>query len=370
MSGTPKVRLRSVALVWGAAIGYTLLWSALGPRLIGVPAPPRRAVVEAVVLLVVWAAVTPVILRSAARLPLRRKRLAPVLAAHLALATSLIFALNLIGPLASGLLVGEPLPLDAVWHEGIRQFAVCYHLALPVYALILGVGYYLHAQQARRAERLRAERLRADLAEAQLRALRLQLEPHFLFNALNALGSLILTGRQQDAFEATGQLGDLFRAMLAADRRPEVALQEELELTAAYVAIEQLRLGERLRLRWEIADGLSAAQLPPFLLQPLVENAVRHGIGRRTDGGRLIVRADAVGERLRLEVADDGAGIAEVGRPQSRGGGIGLDNTRRRLAHLYGDAQRLELARSGEWTCVRVELPLRLAGPPAAEAAA
>ena len=122
-----------------------------------------------------------------------------------------------------------------------------FHLALIVYAFILGAGHYLRTLDIRRREQLRAERLRADLASAQLRALTLQLQPHFLFNALNAVGALIITERNREAFEVVGRLGELLRALLAIDRREEVSLREEIELAEAYVAIEQARLGDRLR---------------------------------------------------------------------------------------------------------------------------
>jgi LytS/YehU family sensor histidine kinase len=230
-----------------------------------------------------------------------------------------------------------------------------YHLALIVYVFIVGVGHYLPARAAHRAEELRAERLRASLAEARLRALQLQLEPHMLFNALNAIGALVITGRKDEAFDAVGRLGDLLRAVLATETQQEVSLREELRLTQSYLAIEQARLGDRLDARWEIAPGIEAARIPPLLLQPLVENAVRHGVARKVEGGRVVVRADRVGERLRLEVRDDGPGVAAF--TGAGGNGIGLENARRRLEQLYGSEHRLDLERSGEWTRVCLELP-------------
>jgi two-component system sensor histidine kinase AlgZ len=236
-----------------------------------------------------------------------------------------------------------------------------------VYAFILGAGHYLRTLDVRRQEAMRAERLRADLASAQLRALTLQLQPHFLFNALNAVGALILTERHREAFDMVGQLGDLLRVLLAIERREEVSLREELELTEAYVGVEQARLGDRLRVSWDVAQELGGAQVPPMLLQPLVENAVRHGVAPKPGGGRLTISAHRRDATLVLTVVDDGPTGAS--RPPSSEGaqspplttGLGLDNTRRRLAHLYGDATRLDLSRDGGWTRVVVEVPYHLA---------
>ena len=139
-------------------------------------------------------------------------------------------------------------------------------------------------------------------------------------------------------------------------------LREEADLARAYLAIEQVRLGERLRATWEVAPDAAGAAVPPMLLQPLIENAVRHGVERRADAGRVVIRASRAGARLRLEVCDDGPGAAEErggGNPPGAGG-VGLENTRQRLAHLYGAEQRVEMARVEEWTRVVVELPFRI----------
>jgi two-component system LytT family sensor kinase len=344
-----------LVLVWGTAIGYVLLVTAVGARLRG-GAPPAPQLVEQIVLLVLWAAGTPPILWSARRFPLDRDRIRRV-AVHLALAGGFILAINLLAPLVRMILLGETLHLGAAWRYGSVAFVQMYHLALIVYAFILGIGHYLQMLESRRTEELRAERLRTSLVEAQLRALQLQLEPHMLFNALNAVGALVLTDRKSEAFDVIGRLGDLLRAVLAAETRQEVSLREEIDLTRAYLSIEQARLGDRLDVRWEIAPDAEVARIPPLLLQPLVENAVRHGVARRVEGGHLVVRAQRVGERLRLEVRDDGPGAEATGA--APGTGIGLENARQRLKQLYGTEQRLTLERTGDWTRAVLELPFR-----------
>jgi two-component sensor histidine kinase len=358
--------VRVIAGLWAAAIVYTVAISALAARIpgIGLGAP----IVEQIILLLLWGAATPAILWSAERLPLDRRRWLANGVAHGVIATAFIVALNLVAPAVTRLVLGEPFDAAAVWRYGIAQLVRVFHLALIVYAFILGAGHYLRTLDIRRAEQLRAERLRADLAAAQLRALTLQLQPHFLFNALNAVGALIITERNREAFDMVGRLGELLRALLAMERRDEVSLREELELAEAYVAIEQARLGDRLAVRWDVAADVRGALLPPMVLQPLLENAIRHGIARASCGGTLAIVARRDGGRLALEIRDDGVGPPDgTSGDAARGSGVGLGNTSRRLAHLYGADQRLELTRDGGWTRVRVELPFHVmaSAPPA-----
>jgi two-component system sensor histidine kinase AlgZ len=190
--------------------------------------------------------------------------------------------------------------------------------------------------------------------------LTLQLQPHFLFNALNAVGALVITERNREAFEVVGRLGELLRALLAIERREEVSLREELDLVESYLGIEQARLGNRLRVQWDVAPDVVSAQLPPMLLQPLVENAIRHGVSRSPDGGRLTIIARRQDTRLALEVCDDGPGPSGSRAPLESGSGVGLEKTRQRLSHLYGDASRVELVRDGDWTRLHVELPFHV----------
>src|SRR6185295_18253687 len=150
----------------------------------------------------------------------------------------------------------------------------------------------------------------------------------------------------------------LLRGVLATEQRREVPLAEELELAEAYLAIEQTRLGGRLRSTWEIGPETAGALLPPMLLQPLVENAIRHGISPKPEGGRLVVSASVVEGRLRLEIKDDGAGLDDAA--VDKRAGVGLENTRRRREHQYGSAQRLGLNQIEGWTRVLGELPFHV----------
>jgi signal transduction histidine kinase len=206
---------------------------------------------------------------------------------------------------------------------------------------IHAIGYFVEARQ-REAQ---AARLAAQVAEARLSALRMQLHPHFLFNSLNAITVLV---RDQDTVNAARMLdllSDVLRQVLRADQAHETSLGAELDFLERYLAIEQVRFSDRLKVRFDVDEDLRDAAVPAFVLQPLVENALRHGIARRVDGGTVEVSARREGDALVLSVTDDGPGAADAdaaGQPPS-GNGLGLANTRERLTTLYGERASLEL---------------------------
>jgi signal transduction histidine kinase len=280
---------------------------------------------------------------------------------HLALHIGASFNLALLHLLASVLLqdllhaaAGEPY---AVLTGLVDNFTVQYHWNVVVYWGILGVAHAREYHRDREEHRLRAARLAARLAQARLQALTLELRPHFLFNALNAIAELI--HEDPDAAERMVQgLGDLLRRTLETDGAQEVPLHRELDLTADYLSIERARFQDRLRVEYDVTPDARAARVPPMLLLPLVENAVRHGLAQRGGAGCVGIRARRVGERLELEVWDDGAGLAD--RKETERRGIGLDNTRERLSQLYGSVSTLELvARDPRGVMARVTVPFR-----------
>jgi LytS/YehU family sensor histidine kinase len=206
-------------------------------------------------------------------------------------------------------------------------------------------------QEALRAERERALRAEATANQARLDALRWQLNPHFLFNALNGISTLVVEGRSAQAATMISRLGNLLRSTLE-QSTDELSLGAELELVRQYVDIEQARFGDRLAFDVSVGADAWSGRVPVMLLQPLVENAVRHAIAPRERGGRIVVGANRVGDDLELFVEDDGPGL-----PQSNGaaGGIGLTNVRQRLERLYGRRQRLDFSR-GELGGLRVSI--------------
>ena len=212
-------------------------------------------------------------------------------------------------------------------------------------------------QQALIAERERAVRAETLAQKAQLDALRWQLNPHFLFNALNAISTLVIDGRSHEAAAMIARLGDLLRSTLELPAEVEIPLASEIELMRRYLDLEQVRLGERLSIDVSVDDDAWKARVPSLLLQPLVENAVRHAIAPRTRGGRINVSAQRVDGRLALSVEDDGPSMRED-ELTANIPGIGLSNTRERLRHLYGEAQLVALDRGALGGLrVRLELP-------------
>jgi two-component system LytT family sensor kinase len=215
------------------------------------------------------------------------------------------------------------------------------------------VEYYRRAQDRERV----AAQLRAQLSHAQLQALRAQLHPHFLFNTLNGIATLM----HRDVREADRMitdLADLLRATLQHTGTHEIALGDELALLQRYLAIEGTRFRDRLTTTYEIAPDVVDALVPQFLLQPLAENAIEHGIAPRPGPGHVVIGAARVDGQVHLTVRDDGLGLRSAA---SHGHGVGLANTRARLVELYGSAQRLTLegASASGGACVTVVLPYR-----------
>lgn len=212
----------------------------------------------------------------------------------------------------------------------------------------------------------RAEAQQRELLAAQLRALRSQLQPHFLFNTLHAIG---VTARQ-DGATATRMLallGDLLRQTLREREGPLVSLAEERQLLQPYLELQQMRFADRLRVQVDLPPEVLVAAVPDLLLQPLVENALQHGIERRPDGGEVRIAARRFGDRLELQVRDDGPGAGEGQRPE----GIGLGSTRARLQALFGAAASVHLdTRPDGGTTATVVLPFREHAVTAADHAA
>jgi sensor histidine kinase YesM len=231
---------------------------------------------------------------------------------------------------------------------------------------VFGYGAMVAAVTASDAQRLArghaeaASTLSLQLAGAQLDALRAQLHPHFLFNAMNTVGMLIRRDDRDEAVEAIAALGGLLRHVLD-DARRDVPLHVEIDFVRQYLQLEQLRFGDRLSARFDVAPTAKEVLVPSLILQPLVENAVRHGVGRRSAPGRIRVAARVDGVTLTVAVTDDGPSFD--GR-EAHQDGVGLRNTRARLATLFGDSSAFDLRRGGDGTVATLRLPVRYAKPP------
>ncbi len=223
-----------------------------------------------------------------------------------------------------------------------------FHQNVMTYWTILGVVFAVrlyHRYQEREKQALRLElsasELRTQLMRAQLSALKMQLQPHFLFNTLNAIMVLVRQQKSRDAEETLERLSDLLRCVLDDVEAQEVPLRRELEYIELYLSIEQVRFQDRLRIEIAVDPAVLDAAVPHMGLQPIIENAVRHGIGRRSAAGRIEIAAARVSGRLEVRIRDDGPGLAPG--PAAGARGIGLTNTRARLSQLYGESARLTL---------------------------
>jgi anti-sigma regulatory factor (Ser/Thr protein kinase) len=338
-----------------------------GSLMRGAPGDLENALVFSVLPWVPAALLAPAVVWCGRRVPLDRGRRRRAVAMHVAAMLAFI-ALH---EVAAALVV---LPWMSIPFGGMllaKQLTFRSALDAAVYAAIVGVTHAARATREAREREQAAARLEAGLAEARLAALRAQLDPHFLFNTLNAVSALALRGDGERVVQALSTLSDMLRTTLGGAPTQEVALADELALLDRYLDIQRLRFSDRLTVERDVSEDALGAAVPAMLLQPLVENAVQHGVAARPGPTRIAVRAARVGDSLRVEVRDGGPGFpraAPDGESPNGGSpdgarareGIGLANTRERLAQLYGDAQRLECRNvEGGGALVAVTLPFR-----------
>ena len=316
-----------------------------------------------------WALLTPLVIQLVRRTR-AGERFRPVTLAVLAAGGVVIAALQVALEYGADhlvvLLSGDPSVSVGVWLSGgVREAALDLAYLVPrkigfsfitfcaLVVVVLAADYY----RLFRDRELRAARLEGALARAQLRALQAQLQPHFLFNTLNTIASLI-PEEPAAAEELVESLGELLRAALRDGGRDEITLRQEIDLLDQYLAIQARRFHDRLRIERIFAPDLGDAMVPPLILQPLVENAIRHGVAAREGRGTVRVRTERSGESLLLAVEDDGPGFEPIGGGASEG--VGLANTRARLEQLYGAKGALETGNlPGGGAYVGVRLPLR-----------
>ena len=318
-----------------------------------------------------WALLAPVIFWLCRRFPLDRrfrlKSLALYCFCGLVLA-SVHAAMCGLAAVFQAWLQAQP----AVWGAEFRKLlAGRGHYNLAVYAVIVSAWYAWDYRRKLRERELQAADLAARLAQAQLHALRMQLNPHFLCNALNAVSSLMLTDVTA-ANKMLSRLAELLRLALENSDKPEITLQQELRMLERYLEIEQIRFGDRLEVRTELDPGTLDAAVPNLILQPLVENAIRHAIEPSESLGRIELRALRDNGNLVMQVSDNGGGGGAPDRMRHpsrdrQSTGIGLRNTRERLRKIYGEMQRFELIENaGGGVTARLSIPFRVAAPPEA----
>lgn len=304
-----------------------------------------------------WALFVPFLQWFAHRFPLERMRWLRGAAIQLSVAAVVVIAHRAV---QTGLERMLPQSLYALGDPYSRTLGAFVSDALSdsigLYALLLGAAYLADYYARFRERELAASQLQGQLAHAQLQALRMQLNPHFLFNALNSIAMLVRAARNDEAVRMLAGLGDLLRAVLDDERPHEVPLRDELDFLRRYLDIEQIRAG-RLRVSVDVAPDAMEARVPNLILQPIVENAIRHGIARSSAAGLVEIGAWRENGSLLLSVRDDGPGVGDGATD-----GVGLRNTRARLARMYGDAQTLEMGDAdGGGTRVTLRIPFRAA---------
>jgi len=295
-----------------------------------------------------WWAFTPLVLWLGHKVPIDRKPYWRAVLFHLPISLVFPFAnLTVEAAILHGLhlfpdiMVSVPATLAFLMIMAYHQTVITYWTVL---AAQCGYNWYRRYEE-RRQEALRLElrssQLERQLAQAHLSALKMQLQPHFLFNTLNTIMVLVRQQKGPEAEEMLGRLSDLLRCVLEDVQAQEVPLTRELEYLQLYLSIEQVRFQDRLHVDVAADPEVLDAALPHMALQPIVENAIRHGIGRSSTAGSISISACRVNNSVEIKIQDDGPGLAPA--TGSAGGGIGLANTRARLQELYGDAAGLSV---------------------------
>jgi two-component system LytT family sensor kinase len=346
-----------VLLVFATLIGLAGAWEHLeGMAAYGHVAPLAHGMAMRMPYWYGWASAVPFLQWFVRRVPLDRHRWVVGSALHVGVGVAvvtlhreLVMGVQHLLP-ESLFTMGSPFPRRHFDYYGQTLLN-----ELPLYAALLGLAYLVEYYARFRERELAASELGRQLAEAQLQALRMQLNPHFLFNAMNSIAMLVRGQRNPEAVRMLAGLSDLLRSVLEEKPQPEVPLRDELQFLERYLEIERVRCSDRLQVRVEVEPELMDASVPNLILQPLVENAIKHGVARRSQATLVQIGAERRNGSVVLTVRDDGPGVQAGGRE-----GVGLRNTRARLARMYGEKQRMELA-SGEdgGAVATIELPYR-----------
>lgn len=347
------LRLGLLAAVWTLPLVYWSVQAYIVGRSFGKPIALADAFAGEILYCSLWVALTPLVLWLVRRFPMERGHWAGPALVHLGFAVALSFTHRLIWIFMARPVV--PKLRESTITEQL-QMLMAYDYGVGIYWLTLLIDRALIYRQQYREEEVRSARLEAQLSQAQLAALKMQLHPHFLFNTLHAISALV----QEDpeaAERMIARLSELLRLSLDNAGTQIAPLRKELEFLERYLEIERIRFEDRLDVRFEIEPETLDAVVPNLILQPLVENAIRHGLANISGAGRIAIRSRQENGRLVLEVADNGIGLADGVEVRQ---GMGLGITRARLEGLYGAGQRLELQPAeGGGLRVTLDLPLR-----------
>lgn len=347
---------RWIALLW---LGFALVNATqivAGMRAVGMQHAWARLFVSVLASWIVWALATPLVLRLGHKYPPAEWRALRIWVIHL----TACIAIGAIYSLWAGMLqiVLQPWGYFKITQFGKAAFSVFYgefHLFLILYAAILAIAYTFESTRRLAQRETETARLNEQLSRTQLDALRRQLEPHFFFNTLNAIAGLVREDRNDDAVSMIAGLSDLLRRMLDDSGKQEVSLGEEMEFLATYLNIQKTRFAERLRISVDVPRKFYSACVPSLILQPMVENAIEHGIGKRAAGGAIRIGASRENGCLTLSVYNDGPPIPEEGEPLHTG--VGISNVRSRLRSLYGESSNLTIQNRDDGVEVQLSVP-------------
>lgn len=354
-------------IVWGLIglgwVAFALFFAsqvAVTRAYAGRPAGFGSALVPWLICVGTWFAATPGILWLARRFPFDRRRWLSSAAIHL-VAAVLVSAVLLAAYTYLIFLFGMA-NTTATWMRAYRgQLVGSLHTQVLTYLMVIGLSHGIDYYRKYRERELRASQLETRLAQAQLDALRMQLHPHFLFNTLNSI-SVLMSEDVTAARRMLTRLSDLLRASLDNAATHEVSLREELEFLNNYLDIEQTRFHDRLTVRMNVEPAALSASVPYLILQPLVENAIRHGIAPRAEKGLIDISAVRDNGRVQLKVCDNGRGLGSHGGRELVKG-IGLSNTQARLQQLYGSDHSFEMKdAAGGGLEVTISIPFTTAG--------
>lgn len=355
-AGASPISFRKIAAIWLAAATVALVQSAT--QLVHLRADRRNWTLVALTFIgwMAWAPLTPPIIRLTRRVPLARARVVRALAVHFLAAFACVVVLNTLWEVGSRAFIATTgLGPSGFWRTVLSPVGHAMVGFVTYGCIVAAVTAFDAVERSYRAA-LGTAQLERDVAQARELAIKMQVHPHFLFNTLHAV-SVLIAEDPSTARAMIVHLGDFLRATLARAGRTEVTLREELELLMHYLDVERLRFGDRLVVDVTAGDDVLDAYVPDLVLQPLAENAIKHGVSTRTGAHRIRVRARRHDARLELTAEDDGVD----GLPADVREGIGLRSTRRRLAHLYRDHGMLTLAASPDGGArATVSLPYHL----------
>ncbi|MBA4136309.1 MAG: hypothetical protein C0518_03215 [Opitutus sp.] len=351
---SPSSRWTALAAIWACA-AVLLSVQALAMVPAGAPLSFSVWVVsQQIFRAVFWALLTPVVLRLRDAWPLEGPRRYGHLLVHLGFSIALMFAFWLLRIPALMLYDGQAAAV-ITWDSVVSSFNLRNLVDVVLYWSTLVGAWIYDLMRASQRHALDESELRARLAESELGALRQQVQPHFLFNALNAIGALVRLDRKHEAVHALSQLSALQRTLLESSGVPAVPLAQEIAFVERYLAIERLRFGERMQTAVTIDPAAAELPVPNLLLQPIVENAVKHGVARRTGPTRVSVHAVRLRGALRLVVRND---PPEADVPAGAGTGFGLRGARQRLERIYGARATLAFdAAHPDGVTVTIDLP-------------